>query len=94
MRSLKNSSFCRTWLSRVCNDFRRIRNDCVRQPFWLFVAATLAVSSYPFDPLNILGGIFLTLFVVSGGLMFLVYSQMSRDATFFSHAANTRPVGM
>ncbi len=77
------------YLAFVQNILGRIRTTALGS-LWLFVAATLAVSSYPFDPLNILGGIFLTLFVVSGGLMFLVYSQMSRDATL-SHIANTRP---
>ena len=51
---------------------------------------TLAVSSYPFDPLNVLGGIFLTVFVAVGGLTVLVYSQISRDATL-SHITNTTP---
>jgi hypothetical protein len=57
---------------------------------WLFVSATLAVSSYPFDPLNVVGGIFLTVFLIVGGLIILVYAQMSRDATL-SHITNTRP---
>ena len=57
---------------------------------WLFVGATLAVSSYPFDPLNILGIIFLSAFLGFGGVMILVYSQMSRDATL-SHITNTDP---
>jgi hypothetical protein len=57
---------------------------------WLFVGTTLAVSSYPFDPLNVLGGIFLAVFVAFGGGTVLVYSQMHRDATL-SHITNTEP---
>ena len=57
---------------------------------WLFVGAAFAVSSYPFDPQNVLGGIFLAAFEVIGGLTGLVYAQMSRDATL-SHITNTRP---
>lgn len=56
----------------------------------LFVCATFAVSSYPFEPLNVLSGIFLTVFVLVGGLTILVYAQMSRDATL-SYVTNTRP---
>ena len=57
---------------------------------WLFLSATFAVSSYPFDPLPVLGAIFLSVFIVVGGLMCVVYSQMSRDATL-SHLTDTRP---
>ena len=38
----------------------------------------------------ILGAIFLSVFVLISGLMVLVYSQMSRDATL-SHITNTNP---
>lgn len=57
---------------------------------WLFLGATLAVSSYPFDPLNVLGAIFLVVFLIIGGITVVAYSQMSRDATL-SHITNTRP---
>jgi hypothetical protein len=45
---------------------------------------------YPSDLLSVLGGIFLTVFTVITGLMIVVYSQMSRDATL-SHITNTTP---
>jgi hypothetical protein len=48
------------------------------------------VSSYTFQPLNVLGGIFLTVFIIVGGAIVFVYSQMSRDATL-SHITNTNP---
>lgn len=57
---------------------------------WLFIACALATASYPFDPMNVLGGIFVGVFVLYGGLIVFVYSQMSRDATL-SHITNTTP---
>ncbi len=57
---------------------------------FLFVATTFAVSSYPFDPLPVLGGIFLTVFLITGGAISLVFVQMYRDATL-SHITNTQP---
>ena len=56
----------------------------------LFVAATLAASSYPFDPLPVLGGIFLTVFAIAGGAAMVVLAQMHRDSTL-SHITNTAP---
>jgi hypothetical protein len=57
---------------------------------WLFVAATLAVSSYPFDPLPVLGGIFLVVFTIVGSTMILIYAQMHRDATL-SYITGSEP---
>lgn len=56
----------------------------------LFVATTVAVSSYPFDPLPILGGIFLAVFAITGGTLIIVFAQMHRDATL-SLITNTQP---
>ncbi len=42
----------------------------------LFVAATLAVSSYPFDPLPVIGAVFLILFVLIGAIMISTYAEM------------------
>jgi hypothetical protein len=56
----------------------------------LFVATTFAVSSYPFDPLPVLGGIFLAVFVIVGGTLTIVFVQMHRDPTL-SHITNTSP---
>ena len=81
--------FVLPYLAFVQNILGRLRT-CALGGLWLFLGATLAVSSYPFDPLNVLGGVFLTVFLVVGGLTILVYSQMSRDATL-SHITNTRP---
>jgi hypothetical protein len=81
--------FVLPYLAFVQNILGRLRTIALAS-LWLFVGATLAVSSYPFDPLNVLGGIFLSVFLVIGGLSVLVYAQMSRDATL-SHITNTRP---
>ena len=56
----------------------------------LFVAATLGVSCYPFDPLPVIGAVFLILFALVGSSMIFAYSEMSKDATL-SHIANTNP---
>lgn len=81
--------FILPYLAFIQNILGRIRTIALGS-LWLFVGTTLAVSSYPFDPLNVLGGIFLAVFMIIGGLTVLVYSQMSRDATL-SHITNTRP---
>jgi hypothetical protein len=56
----------------------------------LFVATTFAVASYPFDPLPQLGIAFLTVFVITAGIVTFVYAQMNRDTTL-SHITNTSP---
>jgi hypothetical protein len=81
--------FVLPYLAFIQNILGRLRTIALGM-LWLFVGTTLAVSSYPFDPLNVLGAIFLTVFTAVGGLIFVVYSQMSRDATL-SHITNTKP---
>jgi hypothetical protein len=71
------------------NILGRIRT-IVLGSLWLFVATTLAVSSYPFDPLPILGGIFLAVFVIIGTTMILIYAGMHRDATL-SYITGSEP---
>ena len=56
----------------------------------LFVAATIGVSCYPFDPLPVIGAVFLILFALVGTTMIFTYGEMCRDATL-SHIANTTP---
>ncbi|HEX4133562.1 MAG TPA: hypothetical protein VHY84_02990 [Bryobacteraceae bacterium] len=81
--------FVLPYLAFIQNILGRLRTMALSS-LWLFLAATLAVSSYPFEPLNVLGGIFLGVFVIVVGLAALVYAQMSRDATL-SHITDTRP---
>ena len=72
----------------IQNILGRIRSGVLGMLF-LFVASTLAVSSYPFDPLPVLGGIFLTVFVITGVTMIAIYAGMHRDATL-SYITGTR----
>jgi hypothetical protein len=77
------------YLAFIQNILGRIRTIGLGS-LWLFLGTTLALSSYPFDPLNILGLIFLAVFVLYGGVAVVVYSQISRDATL-SHITDTNP---
>jgi hypothetical protein len=81
--------FVLPYLAFIQNILGRMRTIALGS-LWLFLGCTLAVSSYPFEPLSVLGGIFLAVFVTAGGVTVLVYSQMSRDATL-SHITNTQP---
>jgi hypothetical protein len=56
----------------------------------LFVAATAATSTYPFDPRQALSLILIVLFTITGVVIFKVYAEMHRDATL-SHVTNTKP---
>jgi hypothetical protein len=81
--------FVLPYLAFIQNILGRIRTIALGS-LWLFLGTTLAISSYPFDPLSVLGAIFLAVFLLVGGVTVLVYSQMSRDATL-SHITNTLP---
>jgi hypothetical protein len=77
------------YLAFIQNILGRLRTMALGS-LWLFVGTTLAISSYPFQPLNVLGGIFLAAFVTQGAITVLIYSQMARDVTL-SHITNTSP---
>ena len=77
------------YLAFIQNTLGRIRTMALGS-LWLFLAATLAMSSYPFEPLDVLGGIFLAVFLIFGGLSAVIYAQMARDTTL-SHITNTKP---
>ena len=72
----------------IQNILGRIRSTVIGALF-LFVASTLAVSSYPFDPLPVLGGIFLAVFIITGTTLIVIYAGMHRDATL-SYITGTR----
>jgi hypothetical protein len=72
----------------IQNILGRIRSTVIGTLF-LFVASTLAVSSYPFDPLPVLGGIFLAVFTLTGTTLIVIYAGMHRDATL-SYITGTR----
>lgn len=77
------------YLGFIQNILGRIRT-IVLGSLCLFVATTLAVSSYPFDPLPVLGGIFLAVFVITGTTIVVIYAGMHRDATL-SYITDTSP---
>ncbi|MFN8006918.1 MAG: hypothetical protein U0V70_07840 [Terriglobia bacterium] len=81
--------FILPYLGFIQNTIGRLRS-LVLGILTLFVAATLAVSSYPFNPLPVIGAIFLITFALAGGATTLAYAEMHRDATL-SHITNTRP---
>jgi len=56
----------------------------------LFIAVSLAISSYPFDPRHAINIVLLCVFGVIGGVIIYVYADMHRDATL-SHLTNTAP---
>jgi len=77
------------FLAFIQNVLGRVRT-IVLGSLSLFVAVTFAASSYPFDPLPVLGAIFLGVFVIAGGTSMLVLAQMHRDATL-SYLTHTEP---
>ena len=56
----------------------------------LFLATTIATSTYPFDPRQGLSAVLIVLFVIAGVVIVKVYAEMHRDATL-SHVTNTTP---
>ena len=56
----------------------------------LLLAATIATSTYPFDPRQPLSAILIVLFVIVGAVIVVVYADMHRDSTL-SHVTNTKP---
>ncbi|HET7107504.1 MAG TPA: hypothetical protein VFI38_11895 [Candidatus Acidoferrum sp.] len=80
---------CLTYLGYVQNVLGRIRTMAMTVVV-LFIAATVAMSSYPFDPRQALSAVLLGLFVVAGATLVKVYAEMHRDATL-SHVTNTNP---
>ena len=81
--------FVLPYLGFVQNTIGRMRT-IVFGMLMIFVAMTLAISSYPFEPLAVLGGVFLGLFVLVGGILISVYAGMNPDATL-SYVTDTKP---
>lgn len=80
---------CLTYLAYIQNALGRMRGLVVGQG-WLFLAATLASTAYPFDPKPMLSAVFLAVFVLLAGAMLFVFAQAHRDATL-SNITNTEP---
>ena len=80
---------CLAYLGFVQNILGRIRT-MVMSILLLFVAATVAISSYPFDPREPLAEVMLAIFLALGAVILYVYAQMHRDATL-SYVTDTNP---
>lgn len=80
---------CITYLGFVQNILGRIRT-MVLAIMWLFIAITLCVSTYPFDPRPTLNKILVFLFLAVGAIISFVYAEMHRDSTL-SRVTNTTP---
>jgi len=56
----------------------------------LLIVSTVATSTYPFDPQQVLSAVLIVLFVIVGVVIVKVYADMHRDSTL-SHVTNTKP---
>jgi|HubBroStandDraft_2_1064218.scaffolds.fasta_scaffold00558_12 hypothetical protein len=80
---------CLNYLDFIQNVLGRLRTMAVTIVV-LFLASTVAMSTYPFDPRQALSAVLIALFVVVGIVIVMVYADMHRDATL-SHVTNTKP---
>lgn len=80
---------CLNYLGFIQNVLGRLRTMAMTV-LVLFLASTLAMSTYPFDPREALSGVLIALFIIVGAAIVKVYADMHRDATL-SHVTNTRP---
>ena len=80
---------CLNYLAFVQNILGRLRTMAMTI-MTLFLAATIATSTYPFDPRQGLTAVLIALFVIAGVVIVNVYAEMHRDATL-SHVTNTTP---
>jgi hypothetical protein len=80
---------CLNYLAFIQNMMGRIRSLIIGTAV-LFLAATIACSSYPFDPQPTLSFTFSILFILLAGTVILIYAQAHRDATL-SNITNTTP---
>jgi hypothetical protein len=80
---------CLTYMGFVQNILGRLRTMAMTV-MALFLAMTVAISSYPFDPRQALSAVLIALFVIVGGFMIKAYAEMHRDSTL-SHVTDTKP---
>ncbi len=80
---------CLTYLGFIQNVLGRLRTMALTIVV-LFIASTVAISTYPFDPRQALSAVLVGLFVIVGVVIVKVYAEMHRDATL-SHVTNTKP---
>jgi hypothetical protein len=80
---------CLNYLGFIQNVLGRLRTMALTI-ILLFLVATVATSSYPFDPQQALSAVLIVLFVIVGAVIVKVYADMHRDATL-SHVTKTKP---
>jgi hypothetical protein len=80
---------CLAYLGFVQNILGRLRT-IVMSIAALFIAPTIALSTYPFDPRQAVSIALIVVFVVVGGVIVKVYAEMHRDTTL-SYVTNTKP---
>lgn len=80
---------CLTFLGFIQNALGRLRTIALTIVV-LFLACTLAISSYPFDPRQGLSTVLVLLFLIAAVVTIKIYAEMHRDSTL-SHVTNTRP---
>ncbi len=80
---------CLNYLGFIQNVLGRLRTMTLTITL-LLIAATVATSTYPFDPRQALSAVLIILFVTVGAVIVKVYADMHRDATL-SHVTNTTP---
>jgi hypothetical protein len=80
---------CLAFLGFVQNILGRLRTIAMSVAV-LYIASTVALSTYPFDPRQSVSIVLIILFVVVGGIIVKVYAEMHRDSTL-SHITNTKP---
>jgi hypothetical protein len=80
---------CLNYLGFIQNVLGRLRTMTLTIML-LLIIATVATSTYPFDPQQALSAVLIILFVIVGVVIVKVYADMHRDATL-SHVTNTTP---
>ncbi|MGB6401858.1 MAG: hypothetical protein WBF26_03345, partial [Candidatus Sulfotelmatobacter sp.] len=80
---------CYVYLGFIQNVLGRMRS-LVMCILLLFIAATIAMSNYPFDPRPTISGAMVLLFAVLTTAIVLVYAQIHRDP-ILSLVTNTKP---
>ena len=80
---------CLNYLGFIQNVLGRLRTMTLTIML-LLIVSTVAMSTYPFDPQQVLSAVLIVLFVIVGVVIVKVYAEMHRDATL-SHVTNTKP---
>jgi hypothetical protein len=80
---------CFVYLGFIQNILGRMRS-LVMGILWMFVAATVSMASYPFDPRPVISAAMVVLFLALGTIIVFVYAQMHRDP-ILSLVTNTKP---